>query len=282
VALPFFDRKRSILANPRLRDAIARHQARLTPETRAQLHECLLAGPLLVALRELPKQPEAGAQAPAGEMPVEFVTHPGPDGGRILAGFSDPEAVTARAPAAVWFATEPRSILTWLVEEGLGGLLLNPQGPSAFVSGEDLLRMLARVDSRPRQRGALAGSHESENRIRGALERLLDAGVADDGITLEEPRTGRRVQFAGTPDGSLLMVVSRADLASDELERARLMFHELAGLDDDAPSAGEDPEPGDFQAIFSGDAGHAAKAALKVFTCVFGFPAGFDLDVSGP
>jgi hypothetical protein len=281
VALPFFDQKRSPLANPRLREAIARHQARLTPETRTRLHECLLEGPLLVALRELPKQPEAGAEAPAGEMPMEFVTHPGPEGRRVLAGFSDPEAVAARAPAAVWLATEPRSVLTWLVEEGLGGLLLNPQGPSAFVSGEDLLQMLGRGDSRPHRRRALSGSHESESRIRDALERLLDADAADAGVTVEEPRTGRRVRFAGTPDGALLMVVSRANLGSDELERARLMFHQLAGLDDDA-SASEDPEPGDFQAIFSGDPGRATKAALKAFTWIFGFPDAFDLDVSGP
>ena len=89
--------------------------------------------------------------------------------------------------------------------------------------------------------------------------------------------------FARAEGDALMMVLRAGELAQDERERAQMLFDELAGHDDDLPEAeagAPDREQcADFQALFSGDAGRAAKTAIKIFTWVFGFLPGFELQI---
>jgi hypothetical protein len=79
------------------------------------------------------------------------------------------------------------------------------------------------------------------------------------------------------------MDLTAAELDGDERTRARLMFDELAGGAEDLPPLDGDGEndeaPAAYVAIFAGDVGRAAKAALKIFTWVFGFPPNFELRI---
>jgi hypothetical protein len=280
VARHLFERRPPRPDNRRLRAAIERLATQPGAENRALVHSSLLAGPLLVALRELPRDLGPDPEAVARELPVEFVTHAGPGGQRVLAGFSDPEAVAARAPAGVWLSVEPATLLDWVAQEGLAGLLLNPQGPSAFIPLDEVRALLGLPPLAGKRRHSLSLGDAPNQNVAEALEKLLQRG-ADAAVEITEARTGRGLRFRRSGEDALLLVLPAASLSRDESERARLLFDELAGLDDDDPAPpGAAPNAGseEWLALFSGDVGRAARAAVKVFTWVFGFPPGFDLE----
>jgi hypothetical protein len=268
------------LANPKLGPAIARFAEDPGREQRAKLLECLMAGPLLIAIRELPEAFDP-SQGEAGQ--VRFVTAENSDGERMLCGFSSSRSLTALAPAAVALAADPASLLDWIVMTGMEGLLLDPQGPSAFISADAARRVLG-LPPRARSAGRSTSLREGpENSMREALARLLERADSEAHAIVRETRTGKSVLFARDEDDALRMVLSCAALAQDERERAQMLFDELAGHADDLPpldsDAAEPKECVDFQALFSGDASRPARAAIKVFSWVFGFQAGFDLAI---
>jgi hypothetical protein len=266
----------------RLREALARCAAEPGAEARAELHASLLAGPLYLALRELPKDLGEAALTPELPMAVEFVTHEGPGGARVLAGFSDPERVAARAPAAVWLSVPPAAVLGWIADAGLAGILLDPGGAQVFVSRDAALEILGRAVPRPRPRRSLSLDLEPERRIREALERLL-AEAADGGVvSVQEPRTTKLVTITRCGAADLLLAVPDDGLSADERARAGLMFEELTGMAGDAAGDGLPPAPVPVapQALFCGDPGRAARAVVKAFTWIFGFPAGFMLEIA--
>jgi hypothetical protein len=239
-----------------------------------------MAGPLLIAIRELP-----GALDPSEgeEGHVRFVTAESPDGGRVVCGFSGSRSLTALAPAAVALAADPASLLDWVVETGMEGLLLDPQGPSAFIS-HDAARQVLGLPARARAAGRSISLRDGpENTMREALERLLERTGPEACAIARETRTAKSVLFTRAEDSMLRMVLHGAALAQDERERARMLFDELAGHADDLPQcdagAAEWEECADFEALFSGDASRPAKAAIKVFTWIFGFQAGFELEI---
>jgi hypothetical protein len=281
-----FDSVRKPPGNAPLRRAIARLSREPTAESRNAVHACLVAGPLLIALRELPRQVGTAPEALTGEIPIQFVTGQAPGGAPVLAAFSDVEEVVRRAPAGVWLAVAPLVLLHWIVEEGFQGLMLNPEGPSAYVSRDAVLRILGMEDRLPRSGRSLSMDEGPENAIRDALTRLVEEGGGAGFVVAREPRTGKAVRFSPDPDGSLRMDLSSAELDGDERTRARLMFDELAGGADDLPpledGAVTEEAPAAYVAIFSGDVGRAAKAAVKVFTWVFGFPPHFELRIEAP
>jgi hypothetical protein len=267
-------------ANPKLGPAVARFAEDPSRERRRELLESLMAGPLLIAIRELPEVLDP-SQSEEGH--VRFVTAESPEGERVVCGFSSSRSLAALAPAAVPLAADPASLLDWIVATGMEGLLLDPQGPSAFISNDAARRVLG-LPPRARSAGRSISLRDGpENAMREALERLLErAGSAPHAI-VRETRTGKSVLFARAEDGALRMVLRGAALAQDERERAGMLFDELAGPADDLPhgdaGAAEREEWADFQALFSGDATRPAKAAIKVFTWVFGFQAGLDLEI---
>ncbi|MEE9606773.1 MAG: SseB family protein [Myxococcota bacterium] len=277
MSLKPFASDRDPMQNQPLRKAIARLDETPGAENRAAVHRHLAAGPLLVAIRDLPRDVGRDPAALDGELPIRFVTSPGPQGTATLCVFSDLESVAARAPAAVALAIDPATLLNWIADERLEGIVLNPQGPSLHVSREQLLRVLGRGGSSGR---SLSISDESENEIREALARLAESDRGGAALEISEPRTGKSMRFSAEADGSVRMDVAGASLSGDEWQRAKLMFDELAGHAEELPAVGEAaPEPIDFVAIFAGDVGRAAKAAVKVFTWVFGFPAKFELRI---
>ena len=278
-----FDSERKPPENAPLRRAIAKLAGDPTPENRAAVHASLVAGPLLIALRELPKEIGADPQVLTGDIPIQFVTSKAPGGRPVLAAFTDAEAVARRAPAGVWLGVAPLALLNWIVEEGLEGLMLNPDGVSATISRGAVLRILGMEDRVPRSGRSLSISEAPENAIREALTRLQEGAGPTGFVIAREPRTGKCVRFSPDPDGALRMDLTAAELDGDERTRARLMFDELAGGADDLPPLDGDGEndeaPAAYVAIFAGDVGRAAKAALKVFTWVFGFPPNFELRI---
>jgi hypothetical protein len=278
-----FDSERKPPENAPLRRAIAKLVSDPTPENRAAVHAALVAGPLLIALRELPKEMGCDPQALAGDIPIQFVTSKAPGGRPVLAAFTDAQAVAKRAPAGVWLGVAPLALLNWIVEEGLEGLMLNPDGVSTTLSRDAVLRILGMEDRVPRSGRSLSISEEPENAIREALTRLQDGAGPTGCVIAREPRTGKYVRFTPDLDGALRMDLAAAELDGDERTRARLMFDELAGGADDLPPLEGDGNsheaPAAYMAIFAGDAGHAAKAALKVFTWIFGFPPNFELRI---
>jgi len=267
-------------ANPKLGPAIARFAQDPGREQHAKLLECLMAGPLLIAIRELP---EVLDPSQSEEAQIRFVTAENPDGERLVCGFSSSRSLAALAPAAVALAVDPASLLDWIVETGMEGLLLDPQGPSAFISNDAARRVLG---LRPRSWSpgrSISLGDGPENAMREALERLLERAGPGAHAIAREPLTGKSALFARAEGDALRLVLSSAALAQDERERARMLFDELAGHADDLPpldaGAAEREEYVDFQALFSGDAIRPARAAIKVFTWVFGFQAGFDLEI---
>lgn len=266
--------------NPKLGSAIARFAEDPGQERHEELLESLMAGPLLIAIRELP---EALDPSQGEEGQVRFVTAEGPDGKRVVCGFSSPRSLTALAPAAVALAVDPASLLDWVVETGMEGLLLDPQGPSAFVSN-DAARQLLGLPPRARAGGrAISLQGGPEKAILEALGRLLERAQPDACAIVRETRTAKSVRFERADDASLRMVLHGVELAQDERERARMLLDELAGHAEDLPpleTGGEEQEEAaDLQALFSGDAIRPARAAIKVFTWVFGFQAGFELEI---
>jgi hypothetical protein len=213
---------------------------------------------------------------------VRFVTTAGPEGDAVLCAFSGPEAVAARAPAGTWVALEPRRVLALALEGGLGGLVLDPERAPVFLDRDEAAELLG-YEVRGRAGQALSIDEGPENALREALARLLERSDLDSHVVASEPRTGKFVLFVRGADETLMMVVRGASLSRDERARARLMFDELAGESPDpeaAAAAANEDDWVDLQAIFGGDPGRAAKAAVKIFTWAFGFPPGFELEIA--
>jgi hypothetical protein len=282
----------------KLGNAIARFAGDPKPEHRAALLETLMAGPLLMAIKELP---EGFYPAASENGTVRFVTAevPAEDAkageadpvgrvNRVVCGFSDIDALAAKAPAGVWVMLDPLVVLQWIVDTDMDGLLLDPHvhapDAPALVTNEDARSVLGMPPGRRgKARRALSLGEEPENAIHGAVTRLLERSDLDSHVIVKEAKTGKFVLFARAIDDSVMMVVRASSLARDELERTQMLFDELAGdledLDGASGNAGESEDWADFQAIFSGDIGQAAKAAVKVFTWAFGFPPGFELEI---
>ena len=139
---------------PPLRRALAKLSRQQSGENRARVYEHLLSGPILVAITELPSYAAfagPGALASERSLPVRFTTAHGPSGELVLAIFTDAAAVAARNPSSVWLAIEPRALLRWVASENLGGLVLNPQGLSAFIPRDDVLELAGLRTRRPRR-----------------------------------------------------------------------------------------------------------------------------------
>ena len=266
--------------NPKLAEAIARCGKDSGPEARAALLESFTALPLLLAIHELPDDLEPGQ---GGEATVRFVTAQESGRGRVVCGFSGFQALAAKAPAAVALAVDPASVLDWIVTSGAEGLLLDPAGPSAFLSRGEARELLGLPPPPPPPRRPISLGEQPEGAVREALQLLLEAGRPGDGASIRETRTGMSVLFERAEGDALRMVLGIATLADDERARAQMLFDELAGGaegqpgDDEAKQ--EDADWADFEALFGGDVARPAEAAVKVFTWVFGFPPGFELEI---
>jgi hypothetical protein len=276
MALKSYDPRRHPGGNSKLGPALARFAEDPTRRHRAEMLESLLAGPLLIALDGLPCDFDPDESA---EGRICFITAEGPRKRRAICGFSSAAALVAKAPAAVALAVDPTSLLSWIVEMDLEGLLLDPRGASAFVSNGDARGLLGLPRKSGRGRSiSLAGG--SDERAREALEGLQKDADSNARILLREPRTGKSVLFRKASDDGLLMVLAGQRLADDERTRAGMFFAQLAGDDDLPPAENATAEASpDFVAMFTGDTARPAEAAVKIFAWVFGFPPGFELEV---
>ncbi len=262
--------------NPKLAAAIARCKGSAIPEKRSDLLKQLMAAPLLVAIHDLPE--DIGRD---GEAAVRFLVQVRAEGGVVVCGFSSPESLSARAPAAVGFSADPATLLDWLIASNCEGLILDPAGPSAFVSNDDARQLLGlpRRASGSRRAGVSRGT---EKLLHGALERLLGDSERHRLATVREPATAKSLRFERGEGDSIRLVLATAPLAVDERERAGVLFEEFAGGADDLPPLEGAPEPAaaqDFVALFSGDLVRPIQAGLKIFTWVFGFQPGIVLEV---
>jgi hypothetical protein len=277
VTLKSFDPRRQPSGNPKLAAALERFAGEPSRRRRAELLESLLVGPLLVAIDGLPPDFDPDASA---EGRVRFITAERQRGGTAVCAFSGIPSLARKAPAAIGLAVDPTSLLSWIVEMDMEGLLLDPRGSSAFVSNDDARNLLGLPRRSGRGRSVSLGD-EPNATARAALESLLEDGAPNAETTLLEPRTGKCVLFRRADGDALMMVLARAPLAEDERARAEIFFQQLAGdLDDLPPADGAGAElPSDYIALFTGDTKRPAEAAVKVFAWVFGFPPGFALEV---
>jgi hypothetical protein len=251
------DPERHAPANPRLRAAIERLHEQPGRQRRAELLECLMSGPVLLAIHELPDPFDCSETEDAL---VRFVAADWEDAGRVVCAFSGPAALAAQLPAAIGLSLDPASVLDWIVASGARGLLLDPADAPVLVTDDDAREMLGLP--RRKDRGGRATSPRA---------------------TVREPRTGKAVCFERVDAGGVRMVLTATSLAEDERARATMLFQELAGGLDDLPAPEADeaatPSATDYQALFCGDAARPARAGMKVFTWVFGFPPSLALEI---
>lgn len=236
-----------------------------------------MGGPLLIAIHDLPDGIRAEAD---GATPVCFVQEERGAGERVLCGFSGPETLAAKAPTAVALAVDPATVLDWLIAGDASGLVLDPAGPSAFVSQDDARELLGlpRREEGPHRAG-LRGA--AEQLLLDVLTGMLDPASGRQHATVREATTGKALRFERGDGDTVRMVLGAEGLSCDERERAAVLFEEFAGGAADLPPRPDTPEPGperDFVALFTGDAARPARAAAKVFGWVFGFPPGFTLE----
>lgn len=270
-------------ANPKLGAAIVRYHGEPSRKHRAEMLECLMAGPLLLAIHELPDGFDCSE---TDEAQLRFVVADWQAAGRVVCGFSSPATLAAKLPAAVGLSMDPVSVLDWIVASGAEGLLLDPSGTPAFVTNDDAREILGlpnRPDTAPRSASPL---DESVKSIREGIGRLLEAGATSGRATIREPRTGKAICFERIDADAVKMVLTASSLAEDERARATMLFEQLAGGVEDLPEfeadKAESPITADYQALFCGDPDRPARAGVKVFTWVFGFPPGFALEIDLP
>jgi hypothetical protein len=238
-----------------------------------------MAAPLLLAVEDL-SQPLASG--PDGATPLRFLSEARSEGERVLCGFSSHESLAARAPSAIGLGVDPATVLDWLVESGCEGLLLDPAGPSAFVSHDDARELLG-LPRRAQDGRRGAPRPECEDTLRAGLGKLLAAEDGTSAALVRERSTGKALRFERGEGDTLRLVLDGAPLAADERARAAVLFEEFAGGADDLPPLDDAPAPepaSNWIALFSGDLERPTRAGVKVFSWVFGFPPGFALDVA--
>lgn len=264
-------------APSKLATALERLRDEPSRARRAELLAVLRDGPVLLGVRELP---EGFEPAQGDEAQLRLVTAEVPGEGSMLCGFSSPDALGARAPAALPLAVEATTLAEWMLARDLPGLLLDPGGAATVLSRDEARGLLGLPPLTPRRSISLGDA--PENAVRAALEDLLNREGASH-VELREARTGKSLRFERAEDGLLRLVVPGASLSGDERARAEMLFDELAGAAGDLPEIEpekpqEDDLAPDFQALFGGDLERPARAAVKVFTWVFGFPPGFAVE----
>ncbi|MHC4180737.1 MAG: TY-Chap domain-containing protein [Planctomycetota bacterium] len=117
----------------------------------------------------------------------------------------------------------------------------------------------------------------NQDRISTALADLLNRSSDDAFVIIEEKRTGKFVQFAGSTDGPLLLDLPTQTLTQAEQDRAQELFVSLGtpGLEKwavtDHTGAPAGTQAG-FQMEFGRDPDAAAAVAMRVFHEVYRFP----------
>ncbi len=119
-----------------------------------------------------------------------------------------------------------------------------------------------------------ASHRDNSDLIREALSLLLQH-PAGSYLIIEEPATGKFVQFSGSTEEPLFFDLPQQTLSQDEFEKARDLFSELGypGPEtfelfesSDGPSAGSQTS---FLVTFGDDIEKATELAIAVFESVF-------------
>lgn len=122
----------------------------------------------------------------------------------------------------------------------------------------------------------VAAPVNNQARISTALTVLLNRSGDDAFVIIEEKRTGKFVQFAGSTDQPLLLDLPTQTLSQAEQDRAQELFVSLGapGLEKwavtDHAGAPAGTQAG-FQMEFGRDPDAAAVVAMRVFTEVYQF-----------
>jgi len=137
------------------------------------------------------------------------------------------------------------------------------------------------------------GQESSSTRPLGAAAEIHDAFgwlLRQEGneafVVIEEPRSGKFVQFAGSREAPLLLDLPGQTLDPSEMDRARVLFHKL-GVEGPEEWDVHDPLTGKvagkqvgFQMKLGRDPRRAADIASRVFQEVYCFSADIKLHVS--
>lgn len=128
------------------------------------------------------------------------------------------------------------------------------------------------------QRGVDIQRRDAENRERvaDALQRLMQRTSDDTFVVVEEPATGRFVQFIGDADG-VLLDLPLMNLTAAERRRADTLFASRPGAELEK-HAGSDSES--YQLDFGPDTRLATQVAFDVFQQVYQLSPGHAIRLS--
>jgi hypothetical protein len=129
--------------NKPLREALERFAVEPGPETQGNFFRSALQGVMLVAVNDLPGDEDEGFEVSKEDLRVQVRTTLAPDGTTALIAFTDTDALRAHYPeGAAIVVLEAPEALTWALESGFGGVIINPAGPWAGIPKLELERML--------------------------------------------------------------------------------------------------------------------------------------------
>jgi hypothetical protein len=135
-------RSKEPAAGPDIQGAIARLSADPSNTNRIALYQALKEGWLFLAARRVPEEWCSGPVTLASAAKVELLTSSAPGGGEALLAFTSPAEVQRRNNQCAWFSMQSRDVLAFVVQQGFSALVLNPSGPWASVSRDDVEKIL--------------------------------------------------------------------------------------------------------------------------------------------
>ncbi|MBN1303737.1 MAG: hypothetical protein JXA13_04815 [Anaerolineales bacterium] len=124
------------------------------------------------------------------------------------------------------------------------------------------------------------------SRVTEALSSLLQRKSQDAFVIIEEKRSGKFVQFAGSASESLLLDLPFQALSEAEVEKARVLFEEFGTSNpqvydpytDNSMSSASDTQTS-FQVDFGSEIHRAAQACMDIFRRVYGLQPDFKLNI---
>jgi hypothetical protein len=133
------------LQEPDIQSAIGRLSAMPSNENRIALYHTLKNGRLFLAARNLPPEWGVGPVTLEKATTVQMLTSSAPTGGEALLAFTSDAEVRKRNSSCASFSMSSRDVLALLVKQDFTALVLNPAGPWAGISREDIEKILEGV-----------------------------------------------------------------------------------------------------------------------------------------
>lgn len=269
--------------NPHLRKAITVLNDQPGTESRQAFYEAFVRGPILLGVRDVPENVDEGVHGIDEDLELEVLTSEGADGPPIILAFTDVEALDERSPNLPYIAIDPVQLLQWVIEEGYGGIVINPAGPWAGIHRDEVELLLGLKDKKGPNGGLMSDSLDPASAIERALARLLNRVNPGAFVIFREAESEKIIQFTATAAGHLALHLPVAALSRAEVSRAQTQGSAFMRAGGRVPSfplpaaEGGGYDPAYFEFDFADDAKAALRFALAIFNKVYGRPQKFHL-----